>query len=997
MNPSSDQPKSAQRPNQNDQLHSTEFDLEQVQPAIDLIGRVRQFRQKALLETAKDQLQQDQDTPRVRPAEIGDFIVDQDGTPRQIGRFEVVKRIGQGGFGIVFQAYDPSIDRHVALKIPRPEALLDESLRERFLREARAAGALNHSNIVTVFEASQVGPICFIVSAWCRGPSLHQWVNQKGPLVPEQTMNAMIVLSDAVQHAHNRGIIHRDLKPQNILIDLDDSNETADASGSVQSDSTAANEDGATVSTSASMESRLRISDFGLARVMSECASITQSGSIVGTPAYAAPEQLDGSSQPVDARADVYALGATMYFLLCGDPPFLGSTLLETIRKVQEELPRSPRKLNPLVSADLEAICLKCLEKDPQRRYQSASEFQSDLIRCRDGLPVMARRPSRLDRVIAWCRRRPAVAGLSAALVLLIFASSIVLGILLARSNQLKELAESHAVQAIAERDRARQALDAMTSGLATQQVLGQRELTPQQRRFLQQTVEWYRDLTATSSESEALDPTDQLWLARAEERLSQLLSRLGDMDGALSAVDRSIFLLEQLFAHDSRPEVIDELAKSLHRKDAILTNSGRHEEALPVIESAVEIARLGVDVEPTNSLTRSRLSNILGNVGSRYRNLNRLEDSVLAQLESLALKRQLIQEQPDDIEFERSLGISLMNLGNLLTQMSRMDEADEVLQEALELRQSLVDRNPNSHTLRYDLAFISRNMVGFCFRRGDYDRAADYAEQSVLQARELVEQNPLAAHYQRQLAESLSAWASVLVAQSRFELGVEVLEELTEVATEAITTFPDIPAYRVLLANGQSSWGEILFAQQRYVEAGERFDQAIAILESLLAAKTEISFATIELRKTLYHRGKNWERLSHYQEALHDFDTAIELADNETSANLFRLGRAMVLAQTDQVTEALDIVSKATDYENGLELSNRNHRVYVSAACAYGILSEQSDEEQRDELLDEALSYLEQAISAGLTDLSPLSYEPYLASLHQHPEFQALIASNRE
>jgi len=377
-------------------------------------------------------------------------------------------------------------------------------------------------------------------------------------------------------------------------------------------------------------------------------------------------------------------LGAMLYFLLCRVPPFSGDSLLDTIRQVQDQVPTSPRKLNHQIPADLEAICLKCLEKNPERRYQSASELQSDLIRYCDGLPVMARRPGRVDRLIAWCRRRPAVAGLTAALVLLTFASSLVLGILLARSNQLKELAERHAVQAIAERDRARQALDAMTSGLATEQVLGQRELTPQQRRFLQQTVEWYRDLTATSSESEALDPTDQLWLARAEERLSQLLSRLGDMDGALSAVDHSIFLLEQLFAHDSRPEVIDELAKSLHRKDAILTNSGRHEEALPVIESAVEIARLGVKAEPTNPLARSRLSNIIGNLGSRYRNLNRLEDSVLAQLESLALKRQLIQEQPDDMEFERSLGISLMNLGNLLTQMSRMDEADEVLQEAL-------------------------------------------------------------------------------------------------------------------------------------------------------------------------------------------------------------------------------------------------------------------------------------------------------------------------
>jgi tetratricopeptide (TPR) repeat protein len=325
-----------------------------------------------------------------------------------LGRFQIRRELGRGSFGIVYLAYDPRLDLDVALKVPHASALADPQLRERFQREARAAAGLEHPQVVRVYEAREVGPVCYIASAYCPGLTLAQWLKQRNQPVPVQQAAALVaMLADGVYHAHTRGVVHRDLKPANILL----------ASGGCQPPGEGcqppgANEPGEVHPPLA--EFSPRIADFGLAKVpLKEGeASPTQNRAIVGTFEYMAPEQAAGKSKEVGPAADTYALGVILYELLTGRPPFRGETWQDTLEQVRCQEPTAPGRLRRKLSRDLETICLKCLEKEPKKRYASAQALADDLRRFLAGEPVQARPTPAWVRGLKWAKRRPALAAL---------------------------------------------------------------------------------------------------------------------------------------------------------------------------------------------------------------------------------------------------------------------------------------------------------------------------------------------------------------------------------------------------------------------------------------------------------------------------------------------------------------------------------------------------------------------------------------------------------
>jgi len=374
-----------------------------------------------------------------------------DGTNHRFGRFELRRELGRGGFGVVFLAYDPALQREVALKLPRVEGLITPELRERFRREAQAAARLDHPHIVQVHEAGELGPVCYIASAYYPAITLADWLRQSRDRVPFSAAAALVQqLALAMDYAHGHGVLHRDLKPGNILL-TPGASPPAPAGNCASPVPTLENDNQPLASLTP------KISDFGLAQLAGGEAEglpadeLTRTGMLIGTPSYMSPEQASGRRTTNGAAVDVYSLGAILYELVTGRPPFRSDTPLETLLLVRTCEPVSPSRLEPKLPRDLETICLKCLEKEPRRRYATAQALADDLGRFMAGRPIVARPIGPAERALKWARRRPAVALLAAA-ILLISVSSFVAVTALWRSA-----VDALAATEQARRDEARQ------------------------------------------------------------------------------------------------------------------------------------------------------------------------------------------------------------------------------------------------------------------------------------------------------------------------------------------------------------------------------------------------------------------------------------------------------------------------------------------------------------------------------------------------------------
>jgi eukaryotic-like serine/threonine-protein kinase len=314
-------------------------------------------------------------------------LLDKDtAAPQMLGDYELLEPIGQGAVGIVYKARQMSLDRIVAVKLLASSALASPEVVHRFRTEAVAAGSLQHPNIVAVHEVGLAAGQHYLVMDYVAGSTLADLVRQ-GPLSPVRAAQLVRTIAEALHFAHERRILHRDLKPSNVLLDA---------------------------------EGQPRVTDFGLAKRLQDSSLptahsvLTLTGQAIGSPGFMPPEQASGQRGQISRRSDVYGLGAILYYLITGRAPFAGGAVVEVLHQVVNEEPLAPRLLNRATPPDLQTICLKCLEKEPERRYPTAQALAEELGRFLRDEPILARASGTFGKAWRWCRRKPVVAGLGA-------------------------------------------------------------------------------------------------------------------------------------------------------------------------------------------------------------------------------------------------------------------------------------------------------------------------------------------------------------------------------------------------------------------------------------------------------------------------------------------------------------------------------------------------------------------------------------------------------
>ena len=491
-------------------------------------------------------------------------------------------------------------------------------------------------------EAGESQRVPYYTMRYVAGASLADVVRDER-ISPQAAARVIRDVALAVQAAHDHLILHRDLKPQNVILDRN--------SGAPY------------------------VADFGLAKLLEEEISQTVTGEILGTPPYMPPEQARDSGSAT-TRSDVYGLGATLYHALTGRPPFLGNSHLEVLQKVADEAPIAPRTLREEIDPDLEVICLKCLEKDPQQRYDSARALADDLTRWLNGESISARPPSTGERVLRWCRRNPLAGSLAGATVL-----SILIALFALWSGYSST--QAALVQVKASNRQARATVNDFFTIVSEDVLLNQPALQPLRRELLERALAHYESFLEESTD----DPELAAEVARTHYRIGRITEVLESSESALVEYERAEKRQRKLYeASPGDSDSQKALADTLNAKGACHVRLGELDQAHGAFAEAEHLRKDLAERSTENAESARLLANVVMNGGLALRHADRIDQAARKIRESIALRNQIAKaDRPTRAKIERDQGMAHFNLANLWIDENELTQAATSLDAAIE------------------------------------------------------------------------------------------------------------------------------------------------------------------------------------------------------------------------------------------------------------------------------------------------------------------------
>ena len=745
-----------------------------------------------------------------------------------VAGYQLLSELGRGGMGVVYRARHTGLNRLVALKMILAGGHAGSEQLARFRAEAEAVAQLKHPNIVQIYDVGEQDGLPFFSLEFVDGQSLDADIDGK-PQLPARSAELVEMLARAMHHAHEQGIIHRDLKPGNVLL-------TSDGVP--------------------------KITDFGLVKRIEGDSSQTRTGTIMGTPSYMAPEQGRGDKN-VGPPADIYALGSILYCLLTGRPPFLAATPLDTLMQLLREEPVPPSRLQSKIPIDLETICLKCLQKDRQKRYESAAALADDLHRFLNGEPIEARPVGRAERLWRWCKRNPTIAIPSGIAALLALAVMIGAPVAAAVIYQEKELAveaqqlaersdklaqqradEAKAAQAIAEQNeqlavKARSdaveakdlaekqsllALDTLqTLVQEVQQQLQDRPAMQGLRRELLQTALAGLDSVASSAATATQVDVNK---AGAHRRLGDMYLEIGQTEKALEQYQRCYQIVRQFADQGQLPNPELNLSKILtHMADAYL-RLGDAAAARDQYQQALEVRQQWLDDQRDNLGIKQLVA---ASYGSLAQVLLLLGDPQAARDYSeraLDLRQQWLTHSPGDANAQGSVAGAKIGLGDAYVQLGNSAMALELYQQALETHQALAAAHPDTLSDTWNLALTYNKMGAASLLADDPQNAIGLYQEGLRRLQSLLDRDPQNANLRRDVAVLLYGLATSHLhadnrdeAQHVYEQSLALRQELAENDPSDARAQTD---YMIVLARAGQHERAAEIAQQQRASASD-------------------------------------------------------------------------------------------------------------------------------------------------------------------------------